>query len=380
MKLLLSTTSGISAVLVKGQGKYFKERGYQVIYSCSRAKEAEELVAEEGLIFEPIPFSREIDLFNDIYCLFLACKVLKRHKPDIVNAGTPKAGLIYMIASRVMGIKLKVFTLRGLRSNTLTGVKRSIVRCLEKVSCICSDKIIAISPSLREETLRCGLTSPDKIVVLSKGSSNGVNLKKYLVDDVLITKAHEKKRELCIDPNVFIFGFVGRIVKDKGVEEIIDAFEKLEKEYKIKLLLVGPYESDDLISDNHLQRIKNNNNIIEVGFSNEVPLFTYIFDVLLLASYREGFGNVVIEAAAVGTPAIVSDIPGARDTIEEGKTGLYICPQDVNSLYFAMKFYLENRTVVLDHGEKAKERVIKYFANEIIWREQETLYNILGSK
>ena len=377
MKILLSTTSNTSIVLLKGQGAFLRNKGYEVIYSTNEGIRARNLISEEDLFFAPIPFSREINFFNDIYCLILACKILIKYKPNIVNAGTPKAGLIYMLASKIMGIKVRIFTLRGLRSNTLKGLKGKLVQLFEKISCSCATNIIAISPSLKEEAIRLNLSSPNKIIVFLKGSSNGVDLKRFNISEEIIAKANTKKKECTFSDHVFIFGYIGRITKDKGIEEMIIAFEKLSQIYDIKLLLVGPFEEENKINIDCIEKIKHNRDIIEIGYTSDIPLYSYMFDVLILASYREGFGNVVIEAAAMGTPAIVSDIPGAKDSIENNETGLLIKPKNSDSLYASMKFYIENREIVKLHGQNARKRVEKYFANEIIWTEQDRFYRSL---
>jgi len=377
MRILISTTSNQSTVLIKGQGQFLRNKGHEVIYSTNDGIKAQNFIHEENLIFAPVPFSREINFFNDIYCLILACKILVKYKPNIVNAGTPKAGFIYMLAAKIVGIKIRIFTLRGLRSDTLKGVKRQLVRLFEKISCSCATNIIAISPSLKEEAIRLKLSYPDKINVFLKGSSNGVDLTRFHISDDIIARAKEKKKEWNISDGTFIFGYIGRIVKDKGIEELVAAFEKLQQIYNTKMLLIGSFDEEGAISIFCMEKIKQNKNIIVIDYTSDVPLYCYLLDVLILPSYREGFGNVVIEAAAMGVPAIVSDISGAKDTIENNETGLLIEPKNADSLLVSMKYYAENRELARLHGQNAKKRVENYFANEMIWNEQEKLYKKL---
>lgn len=378
MKILLATTSHLSTVLVKGQGAWLKSQGHEVIFSSSKGEKAYELTAEEKLLYEPINFSREISIKNDFYCLIQCIKVLKKHRPDVVNAGTPKAGLLYMIASWLCGTKLRIFTLRGLRSSSLNGTKRFIVIFFEKLSCACAHKIIAISPSLKDEAIKIKLVDkPNKIIVIGKGSSNGVDLSRFTINEKVRKSTRRISKQLGLDEHVFKFGYIGRLVKDKGVEELIRAFIdfKISSNKSMVLLLIGDYEEDNAISENYIDMIKNNESIIKVGYSDEIPSYANLIDVLILPSYREGFGNVVIEAAAMKTPAIVSDIPGARDTVENGVTGFLVKPKSVEALGLEMKKYFYDRELVKQHGINARKRVEDFFENKLIWKEQEKIYN-----
>ena len=382
MKILLATTSHLSAVLIKGQGKWLKNQGHEVIFSSSFGRKVNELITEEKVIFERINFSREINIVNDFYCLLQCVRILKKHKPDVVNAGTPKAGLLFMVASWLCGTKNRVFTLRGLRSTSLIGSKKKIVRFFEVISCRCANKIIVISPSLRDEAIKIKLVNkPSKMVVLGIGSSNGVNLEHFTINDKIKRNSFEIQNRLSLDEYTFKFGYIGRLVKDKGVEELIDAFMSLKNRSprSIALILVGKYEKDNGISEIYKNIIKNEESIIEIGYSNEIPCFANIIDVLVLPSYREGFGNVVIEAAAMKTPAIVSNIPGACDTIENGVTGILVQPKSIIELEKAMNRYLNDKELVKQHGENGRTRVENFFDNKFIWEEQEKIYKQLKS-
>ncbi|MBB6681527.1 glycosyltransferase family 4 protein [Aequorivita sp. 609] len=377
MKILLATTSHVSAILVKGQGAWLKSKGNEVIFSSSEGEKADAFVKEEKLIYEPINFSREINVINDFSCLVQCIKVLKKHKPDVVNAGTPKAGLLYMIASFLCGIEVRIFTLRGLRSSSLSGFKKVLMRFFEKLSCYLAHKVIAISPSLKEEAMEIKLVkNPNKIVVIGKGSSNGVDLNRFTINSTVKNSSTKILIQLNLDSAIFKFGYIGRLVKDKGVEELISAFTGLRDTSKLPmvLLLIGDYEKENSISDEYIDIIKKDKNIIEIGYSNDIPTYAYLIDVLILNSYREGFGNVVIEAAAMETPAIVSDIPGARDTVENGVTGFLVKPKSVDALGLQMQKYLYDKKLVKQHGVNARKRVETFFENKLIWEEQEKVY------
>lgn len=375
MKILLAVTSHLSAVLVRGQGKSLSAKGHTVIFSSSKGDAQKKLVMEEKLLYEEVDFVRDISLKNDVVSLYQCIKILKRHKPDVVNAGTPKAGFIYMLAAFICNIKVRIFTLRGIRSSSLSGYKKSVVWFMEWMSCLLSHRVIAISPSLKEEAIRLKLVNKTrKVKVIGKGSSNGVDLNMFSDKSILKDDLKKIKSKYGIDG--FVFGFIGRLVKDKGVEELIEAFIKVKRNSRrnIYLMLVGEFEVDNCISQNTINLINSDDSIICVGHTDNVPLFASLIDVLILPSYREGFGNVVIESAAMGTPAIVTDIPGARDTIVDGVTGFLMKPKCVEDLETLMIRYLLDFSLKDIQGESAKTRVKKFFDREVIWREQEALY------
>ena len=376
-RLIIALSDPFCLAFIKGQAKYMKERGFEVYLFCPKGYDIEKFAIQEECVFVEIPYKREMSVLSDMKCLYMTYRKIREINPDIINAGTPKAGLLCMLAGKIAGTKIRIFTLRGLRSITLKGHRKNIIRISEKISCLCASRIIAISPSLKEEAIRLHLSSPHKFSVLLKGSSNGVDLKRFYANNELITKAEMKKKELNISPCSFIFGYVGRIVKDKGIEEVVLAFEKLQELYDIKLILVGPYEANNPVSHFIVEKIKNNDDIIDVGYSDDIPLYSLLMDIIILASYREGFGNIVIEAAAMGTPAIVSNVPGARDSIVHNETGLLIEPKNIDSLFASMKYYIENQEIVKIHGLNGKKRVEEFFVNELIWKEQEKIYNTL---
>lgn len=381
MKLLIAVTSPLSYLLVKGQGRFLRNQGVEVFFVSEDDGQIGSKVGEEHMTFEPIRISRNISLGSDFKALCAAIKLLYKVRPDIVNASTPKAGLIFMIASVFSPRTIRIFTLRGLRSDTLTGFKKTVIRLTEKLSCGIAQKVIVISPSLRDHAVAHNIVSKSKTVVFGKGSSNGVDINRFARNEENETKGRELRNRYGIPSGGVVFGFVGRLVKDKGVVETVKAFLKLSKQLpKIYLVIAGKFENDDSLPDEIVSHMTASNNIYLLGHQTDVPALMTIFDVLVLASYREGFGNVAIEASSMELPVIVSNIPGVRDTIEEHQTGLLVPPRDVNALSAAMKKYALDRELRVEHGLRGRQRVEKYFSSLIIWKEQLKLYKKLISE
>lgn len=375
MKIIIATTSFLSYKLIQGQISYLTSQGHDVIFISSYNSKVHLKVKEEGGRFIAVDFEREISVFKDLLSVIKIFKIIRHEKPDIINYSTPKASLLFSLVSVFFFKTIFVFTLRGLRSDTLGGMKKHIVFFTEKLCCKLADKVIAISPSLLDHAIGLGLLKENKAVVFGKGSSNGVDVNKFKRTSEVIEKGKKLKLELNIPSDSIIFGFVGRLVKDKGIEELVNAFQLINEEFpNTYLILTGSFEEGDYIGDQLIDLISVHSNIRHVNFTSDVPTVMSIYNILVLYSYREGFGNVAIEASSMGIPVLVSNIPGAKDTIENNITGLLVEPCNVNELYKQMRYYLLNQDLIKVHGVNGRKRVEKYFKSEFIWKSQLDLY------
>lgn len=380
MKIVIAISHSFCANFISGQAAFLKNKGHEVVIVSAGGPEVTKLAESEKARLVEIPFSREISLKNDIIALFYVIKFLIREKPDIVNAGNPKSGFLFMLAGILFPTLPMIFTLRGLRSDTLTGLKKKIVYCTERISCKLAKKVIVISPSLKDHAISVGVLSEDNAVVIGKGSSNGVNIEKFHKNATNIKGGLELRSELKIKDTDFVLGYVGRITKDKGIEELYKAFKILcRKRYDIKLILTGPIEDDDPISQTLMHEMQRDENVFMLGKRNDLANVYLAYDTLVLYSYREGFGNVVLEASAMGIPTIVSDIPGARDTTEHMHSGLHVQPKDVGQLAKAIQFYIDHPHIRKQHGDFGSKRAQEFFASETIWFGQLDLYERLIS-
>lgn len=378
MKILLAISNSFCANFIKGQGEYLTSLGYEVIIVSGPGEEIDRLEQTEPVRVIRIDFTKTISPLRDFKALVKVIKIIYKEKPDIINAGNPKTGFLFSLAHILFWNIPLVFTLRGIRSDTLRGIKRKIVKFTEFLTCKFANKVISISPSLKIHAINIGIVAEDKCIVLSKGSSNGLNLDYYSLNERVISDSDELTTRYQIAESTFMVAFVGRITKDKGLIELIDAVNSCVKNgMNIKLIIAGPVEREDPIPEKYYSQLKNSPNIIYIGKQKDVRPVYALADALILYSHREGFGNVVIEAASFALPVIVADIPGLRDTTVHLKTGLIIESENSKELEKAILKLYNDRELAVTLGENGRERVEKYFANEIVWSEQVKLYEEL---
>lgn len=379
-KLVLSVTIPYCINFLRGQARYMKAKGFEVYLFCPYGEFVDDFVETEGCKHIDIPYSREISIFKDIKAFFIISYYLLKIKPEIVSAGTPKAGLLCVFSAKILGIKNRIFTLRGLKSTAMPiGFKRSLVERMEKLSGYFSVKIISISPSLTEYAIKNKICNPKKVLVLGKASSNGVDIKRFHPDNVNADATLAYKNKFNIKDSDLILGYVGRIVKSKGIEEYYNAFKILSLKHKnLKFLVVGPKESlSDQPSTKILNQIENDENVIMTGLIKDVQHIYPLMDIFSLPShnFREGFGNVAIEASASGVPIIVTRGAGCQDAVNDNITGFLVNPKDSEGLKIKMDVYISDKSLREEHGKNGRDYAVNYFANEIIWKGQYELYN-----
>lgn len=380
-KLVLGVTAAQSVFLMEGQIRYFVNQGYIVYLLSPYSTSVERFCKNEGAIHLPIKMHREISLFRDFFSLIEIMYYLIRIKPDLINVGTPKMGLLGMIASKLMGIHARVYTCRGLRYEQERDMKRYLLMFMEKVAGYCAHKIICISPSVKHQAVVDHIFCEKKCVVINKGSSNGVNL------DLFSRMNVPPKKVLCIKNiynlnDSFIYGFVGRISDAKGVNELYEVFDQLyTKNRNIKLLFIGHIDNRQISSKNTLEKLYKHNGIILINSVNkiELPAFYSVMDVLVLPTWREGFGNVLIEAAAMEVPVISTFVTGSKDAVCDGYNGILIPLRHINSLYKAMSELYENESLRNQFGKNGKIWASN-FSQDVIWEGISLVYNELISK
>ncbi|MCD8762927.1 glycosyltransferase family 4 protein [Staphylococcus hominis] len=366
-KIFQLVTVSKSIPLMKGQIEYLRDKGLDVHVVSSEGPEQNRYSSD---ITHVVNMEREISLKKDLKSLINMIRLFKKEKPHIVNSGTPKAGLIGTLAAFITRRPVRIYTVRGLRLETVTGLKYKILYAMEKLAMFCATDIIAISESLKDKIVELGLEKKEHIKVLGHGSSNGINLDNFTKDKTIIP--YELKEKLA---DHFVIGYVGRIVKDKGIHEIIEAFKIIQKNYnKVKLLIVGPIEKDDSISEEDYQYLQNNLNIIMTGHVNDTVNYYNHMDVLVFPTYREGFGNVSIEAQAVEVPVIVNNVTGAKDTLINNVTGYLVEKGNYNQIAQKLEFLIDNPAIKKQLGISGRENVESKFRNEIIWKHLETIY------
>lgn len=339
-KIIRATTIPRSLnAFCNGMLKELSEK-YEVVAVSSPEKELKEVAEREGVRTIGVPMERKISLLKDIRSLLQMVKVFKKEKPTMVHSMTPKAGLICMMAAKLCGVPVRVHTFTGLVWPTETGLKRRILKATDWLTCACATHVIPEGHGVLDDLKNGGITKKP-MTVLGYGNVKGVDMNYFRRSEDVMRRAVELR-----DENKFTFLYVGRIVRDKGINELIQAFCRLlSARPKVRLIMVGPYENDhDPVSPETHKAINITEGIEAVGpkFGEELLPYYVASDSFVFPSYREGFPNTVMEAGAMELPSIVTDINGSREIIENGINGIIIPSKNVDALYDAMLKMVDN--------------------------------------
>lgn len=373
-KLIRITTVPLSLkVLLKGQLRFMASNGFDVKGVSSEGEELREVHENEGIAVEAITMSRKITPFQDLKSLWEMWNFLRKEKPQIVHTHTPKAGIIGMLAARLAGVPHRLHTVAGLPLMEATGTKRKILNFVEKLTYSSATMVYPNSKGLYDFILQNNFTQSNKLKIIANGSSNGIDTVFFSPDQVTETERVTLREKLNIQPDDFVFVFVGRIVSDKGINELIKAFSELQaagnnEPVGIKLLLVGGLENDlDPLNPETLAEINQNKDIISVGFQQDVRSFFAIADALVFPSYREGFPNVVMQAGAMGLPSIVSDINGCNEIIIEGENGLIIPSKNVEKLKEKMLTLAKDKNLYTKLKGNSRRMIENRYEQSVVW-------------
>ena len=314
------------------------QKEIEVVALSSPGKELDDL-REKGVPTIVVPMERHISIFKDMKALMALVKVFRREKPDMVHSMTPKAGLLCMLAAKMAHVPVRVHTFTGLVWSTAKGLKRRILMLTDWLTCACATHVIPEGEGVKADLQHHITRKPMK--VLGYGNVKGVDMERFSLRPEIVYAAKGLRSR-----NLFTFLYVGRIVSDKGVNELVDAFGKLHAlNPHCRLVLVGKMEENlDPLKPSTLKKILALKGIRAVGEKRNDELIAWYAasDCFVLPSYREGFPNTVLEAGAMGLPSIVTDINGSREIVENGKNGIIIPPKDENALIEAMQQMLDN--------------------------------------
>jgi glycosyltransferase involved in cell wall biosynthesis len=369
-KIVLSISDSFCAGFIAGQPTYYKSKGHQVSIISGSGEEISQLSKKEDCYLHTIAFSKRITPLYDLVCLWKICRILRKEQPDVVNAGNPKSGLLTILAAYLCNVPVRIFTLHGLPSDSKKGLTKWIVTQMEKLTCGLAHKIIVVSPSLAEHALKRNIISAKKTTVLLPASCNGLNTNYFSPSAQLRQEAMQLRQLNNIQTNHFVIGYAGRINLDKGITLLIDAFlDVLEKHSQVKLLLVGPIQAENPIPEKYLSIMANHKNIVHVGKMSHMPMAYMAMDVLVLPSYREGFGYALIEAAAMEKAVIAPNIPGCQDAILFNQNGYLFDKGDKAKLVHYLCFYINNADIMQKHGTEGKKWVVSQFNQQKIWQQ-----------
>ncbi|WP_410877815.1 glycosyltransferase family 4 protein [Myroides sp. DW712] len=380
IKLIRITTVPISLkTLLKGQHRFMSHNGFEVVGVSSQGNELKEIQLDEGIRVVPLEMTRTISPIKDIESLIAFYKLCKKEKPLIVHSHTPKAGIVGMLGAKLAGVPIRLHTVAGLPLMEATGTKRRVLNWVEKLTYAAATKVYPNSQGLYDFIIQEKFVATSKLKVIAQGSSNGIDTAFFSKEAIDSSFVEQLKNELGFSSSDFIYVFVGRLVGDKGINELIEAFIIISKHnVHAKLLLVGPLETKlDPLSKRALLEIEHNENIISVGFQKDVRPYLALSHALVFPSYREGFPNVVMQAGAMELPCIVSNINGCNEIIEEGVNGLIIPVKNVDAIVNAMLTVLREIEVYNRLKKNSRRMIVERYEQKVVWEALLTEYTDL---
>lgn len=358
-------------VLLQGQLRMLSEH-YEVVGVSSPGDDLEKVAQREGIRTIAIPMERKISLFKDLVSLFRLIRLFHREKPWMVHSITPKAGLLGMMAAWICRVPVRVHLFTGLVFPTETGLKQKVLITTDRITCACATQVVPEGKGVKKNLEQFHITSKP-LRIIGNGNINGIDLTVYTR-----TADVEEKAQVYRKKDTVTFCFVGRLVRDKGINELVTAFQQLhETNPDIRLLLVGSFEDQlDPVLPETKQAIEQHPAIEWVGWQNDIRPFLAASDVFVFPSYREGFPNVVLQAGAMGLPSIVTNINGCNEIIQEGVNGILIPSHNQLALSEAMKRFLD-ASLRKTLGEQARPQIANRYERKALWKELLSFYRSL---
>lgn len=341
-----------------GHIRNLNNNGFEVHGVCSEYPE--KTVFNYDFPIHTISINRNFNFFKDCIALYGALILFWRYKPILIHAHTPKGGFIGLLAGLFARVPVRVYTVHGLVYLGRTGLLRHALKLAERISCLFAHQVLCVSSSIRETMIADGVCSEKKSKVLLSGSISGVDHNIFSRSKRVLSQSLLERKRWNILPNELVIGYVGRFSRDKGMEELVTAWCDLSRLHlNLRLLLVGDFDSPE---KSLLDKLKDDKKVIFSGWVEDVAPLMALMDMLVLPSYREGFGMVLIEAASMSIPTIATIIPGCVDAIKNGETGILVPPRNSKALMEAMKFLLENHDIGKAMGIAGRKRAINEFS------------------
>jgi glycosyltransferase involved in cell wall biosynthesis len=356
-----------------------KKAGFEVIMVSADGEELEDVLQYENCPHHIVPMTRKITPVADSQSLWKLYRFLKKEKPDIVHSHTPKAGLMAMLAAKFAGVKIRVHTIAGLRFMTATGFTWKILIWMEKITAGAATHVWPNSMSLLKYIQENKLVKTNKLEVIGKGSSNGIDLTRFSKNALSPEGIQKAKLAISYDASLIYFLSVGRIVKDKGISELAKSFASLYKENdKLRLVLVGTFEEKlDPLDEDVMQLIKTHPGIILAGWHDEVEYFMCIADIFVHPSYREGFPNVVLQAGAMECPVVCSRIEGNIDIVDENINGLIFTAKDEKDLCQKLRQAITEPAAMKERAALLRKKIEENFDRTFVQEQLRKKYEFL---
>lgn len=375
---VMATIAESIQLLYAGRLEYLANVGFEITVVCAPSP-LDDAVRSRGVRLYTVPFSRRIAPWQDLLALVRLYRLFRRERFDIVEVSTPKAALIGALAAWAAGVRCRVHVLHGAPYEGKRGILGAVLRVTTAIPCRLSHLTLAVSPSVASRVCADGVAAPARVRVLGRGSANGVDIARFSPEQ-RATGALTRQR-YHIAPGDVVIGFVGRLTQDKGINDLAAAFVSVHEQVPdTVLLLVGPYEERDQPSLDAIRILQSHRAVRHVGFQPDVVPFMAAMDVVVLPTYREGLGNVLLEAAAMGLPTVTTDATGARDAMVDGETGLSVPVGDVEALARAMLTLVRDPVGRGEMGRAGREWVIRHFDQQVVLRLQVGAYRALSGK
>ena len=368
----ISTVPTTLESLLNDQLRMLNEH-YEVVAVSSPGKEMKVLREREGIRTIEVPMERRISPVKDFISLIRMIRVFVKERPYMVHSMTPKAGLISMLAGWMTRVPVRMHTFTGLVFPTATGRKQRLLMCTDRLTCACATHVNPEGEGVKRDLMAYGITKKP-LRIIGNGSICGVDMTYFNRTEAIVKQAAAYREEGC-----FTFCFVGRMVRDKGINELVSAFVRLHEKYpQVRLLLVGPFEKKlDPVLPETEKAIQNHPTIRFMGFQSDVRPFLVASDTLVLPSYREGFPNVVLQAGAMGLSSIVTDINGSNEIILPNENGVIIPSKDEEALYRAMENFLLHPEEVERMAKKARPLIASRYDRKVLWEALIKTYQTL---
>ena len=376
-KLIRVTTIDLSLyVLLEGQLEFLNKE-FEVVGVSADTGLLKAIGKREGIRVIDVPMQRDIALGSDFRCLFRLIKLFSEEKPYIVHSNTPKGSLLSMIAAMLVGVPNRIYLVTGLRFQGESGFKKWLLKTMERIACHCATKVIPEGQGVKKTLIEEGITRKP-LEVVRNGNINGIDMA-YYSREASLKSREEMRRELGLGEDDFAFVFIGRIVGDKGMNELAEVMRSYGKlRNRIKLILVGPFESElDPLKEGHEKFFRTSDNVRYVGYQSDVRPYLLAADALVFPSYREGFPNVVMQAGAMGLPSIVTDINGCNEIIIEGENGRIIPPRDKEALMSMMTWFLDHPEEVVKMASKSRGMIESRYERQDVWNALLEMYKSL---
>ncbi len=358
---------------IGNQFKYFSAKGHKMNVVCSPSEYLDEYARLQGFNYLETPVNRSISIKEDLRSIRNICNFIKQKKIDIIVGHTPKGGLLAMLAGYCCRVPKRIYFRHGLVYETSHGLKRLVLKTVDRIASFCASQVVCVSPSVLDRSIHDRLAPAKKQIILNNGTCNGVDTQgTFNPATIDHQKVQELRMKYGIMPDDFVIGYSGRLVKDKGIVELVKAFDSLKNADNCKLLLVGMFEERDALPAEIKERIIDDPRIIFTGFVNGGMEYYYaIMNLYVLASYREGFPTGVLEAQSMEKPVVTTRVTGCCDSIVEGKTGLFAdnTPEDLAEKINQIR---NNNRI---NGTEGRKWVVENFDSRIIWKEIEKLFN-----